>query len=191
MVDCLPIFALVASFAVSGSSPQPASQADVAENDRPAIDLECKGEAEDAWLSDWRERFLHRNLLVEWATNRLGAPNACEAKVTSRFDGEKFGRLHFAFEDGSTLEVRTWPPETSHVTLALAAGFQSEEEGRQLLESYVRKTGFVLDWSEPEERNENGQRVLTYSVGDPGHNAGASLVYSKNRLTAIRFTMAL
>jgi hypothetical protein len=33
--------------------------------------------------------------------------------------------------------------------------------------------------------------VLTYWVGDPGHNAGASPVYDENRLAAIRFSMAL
>jgi hypothetical protein len=129
--------------------------------------------------------------MADWAVERLGAPRSCEAAVTTTFEGAKFGWLQFAFKDGGTLAVETLPPETSRVLLSLATGFKSEEEGRELLERYAGNIGFAIEWSDPEERDESGKRVLTYWVGDPGHNAGASLVYVENRLTAIGFSMAL
>ena len=191
MACCRVLLVVLACAAGSGSSPPAAAQAGAAKVEAAPDDLKCRGEEKDPWLSDWRRRFLSGNLLADWAVERLGAPRSCEAEVTATFEGAKFGRLHFTFKDKGTLAVETLPPETSRVVLSIATGFKSEEEGRKLLERYVGDIGFAIKWSDPEEHDESGKRVLTYWVGDPGHNAGASLVYDEERLTAIRFSLAL
>ncbi len=170
----------------TGCSAQPAD-----EGAPSASKLTCRGEERDPWLAEWRERFLRGDLLAKSAIQRFGGPSSCEAEVTTTFEGAKFGRLEVVFKDGSTLTLETSPPETSQVALTLAKGFKTEEEGRSLLDQYVRSIGPKIDWSAPEERDKNGIRVLTYWAEDPGLNASASLRFDGNRLVEISLSMAL
>jgi hypothetical protein len=82
--------------------------------------------------------------------------------------------------------------ETSRVTLRVAGGFPDEPEARAELERYAKGIGVDIDWSRPAESSERGgERADTFWDREPGHNAGADLIYRGAKLVGIGLHLAL
>lgn len=151
----------------------------------------CDGPDGNPWVSALRDRVLAYNGLARYAVERHGTALTCEGAVTAEFDGNQFGMVRLRFAGDVTLTVETMPPEASVVMLRSVSGFEDADAVRHALRDYVSGAGIAVDWTTPEETEENGERVLTFWDPTPGLNGSASLIYRGDVLVAIRFSMAL
>lgn len=147
-------------------------------------------EAEDPWLSAWQEQ-VKGNRLYLYAVKLFKAPTGREGKVTGTFDDIKYGIVKFTFAGGGVLEIETFPPESSRVTLRVPQGFSNDKEAGRVLEQYVREIGLEIDWSKPREEASGEIKTLYYEHEEPAYNATAVMVYKGTKLIEIGFSMAL
>lgn len=159
-----------------------------AEHGRPSP---CEGADVDPWVTRLRDRVVSWDLLAKHAIEHHGPPIACEGRVTTEFEGTKFGVLRLGFAGGTWFEVATMPPESSVATLRSPAGFDDEDAARELLEAYCAEIGVEIDWTRATPTTEGDERIETYSDPDDGLNASASLVFVGDTLVALRFSLAL
>ena len=152
---------------------------------------QCGVEGVDPWVAGLRDRVMTYDGLARFAVDRFGALTSCEGAVTAEFDGSRFGKVLLGFPEGVSLEVETMPVESSVTTLRSEKGFQDGSRMRQLLEEYTGGMGLEIDWSAAEVHTEGTELIQQYWDPDPGLNASASLIYSGDRLVAVRVSLAL
>ena len=151
----------------------------------------CEASDADAWVRETRDRVLSFDELVQYAAARYGPPSECRGSVTAEFDGMTFGSLVLRFGDDSVFTVETQPPESSAVTLRVAAGFADPESAREALRAYALDVGLDIDWTTPEVTREQDERVETFWDPASGVNGSASFVFSGDTLVALRFSLGL
>ena len=151
---------------------------------------ECGASDADPWIVETAERVNQYDGLLRFAIEAAGDPVTCEGTVTADFDGRSFGVIVFGFEDGTSFEFETMPPEISLVTLRAPEGFRDPEEVLAALRSYAAGRGLSIDWGTP-ERSEDGHEV-TEQFWDPapGLNASASVIRTGGVLVAVRIALA-
>lgn len=151
----------------------------------------CEGPEVDRWVTDFRDRITAYHGLAHFASEQFGSPTGCQGRVTTEFDGMMFGILVLKFAEGLSLEVETFPPETTVTTLRTAWGFDDETLVREALRAHAADTGLAVDWTTPEVTMDGNEEVHTFWDPEPGLNASASLIYRNSRLVAVRLSMAL
>lgn len=151
----------------------------------------CEGPGVDPWVTDLRDSVMRYSEFAHFAVRRYGAPTACDGKVTTEFDGARFGRVILTFIEGVTLTVETMPPETSISTFRASGGFGDGAEVRALLREYASGLGLSIDWTAPEIRTEGGEVVHQFWDPEPGLNGSASFIFLDGTLVGVRVSMAL
>ncbi|GMV03936.1 MAG: hypothetical protein AMXMBFR53_02180 [Gemmatimonadota bacterium] len=150
----------------------------------------CEGPGVDPWLAGLHQRVTADDGLALFAARAYGEPTACEGGVTAEFDGLEFGRMTLTYPGGITLEVETFPPESSVVTLRAPLGFADADVIRGVLRDYVARIGLSVDWSTPTVTTEGADTVHTFHDPLPGLNASASLFLRDGGIVGVRVSMA-
>lgn len=153
-------------------------------------DLSCQKAAGERWLSDWKIA-IEQGEFYRYAVKLFNTPVECQGKITDTFDGNYFGIMQFYFSSGVELKIETFPPESSITTLRVPNGFPDESDTRSFLEQYLRDIGLRIDWTKPEERTANGEKIIEFYDPKPGFNATAIMVYKNKKLIKIGYSIAL
>lgn len=153
--------------------------------------LQCDGPLDDPWVTDFRDQVMSHNELAHFALVNYGQPMACDGKVTSEFEGTKYGVVELVFPGGATLEVQTQPPETSIMTLTSPSGFVDAPAVRALIRRYTESIDLSIDWSTPEITMEDDKILHTFWDESAGLNAAASFILRDGLLVGVRISLAL
>lgn len=145
---------------------------------------------EDPWLSDWRQ-IIMQDQLYQYAVSLFSGPINFEGKITTVFDGNKFGIARFSFSGGGEFRIETLPPESSITTLRAPNGFPDENDVGSFFKQYLQDIGLKIDWSKPEEQISNDEKIIKFFDPVPGFNATATMVYKDNKLIEIGVSMAI
>lgn len=145
---------------------------------------------QDPWLSN-RKKIIEQGQLYRYAVSLFNEPTDYEGKITTTFDGNKFGIVRFSFSGGGELKIETLPPESSITTLRAPSGFPDENDVGSFLKQYLQDIGLKIDWSKPEEQISNDEKIVKFYDPVPGFNATAIMVYKDNKLIEIGVSKAL
>lgn len=163
--------------------------------DNKRENVNCDDPQADEWLVDIHSGIRNHSQgeLFEYAITKFGEPNSCSGRVTSEFDGRKYGNISFVWDSGESYSVTTMPIETSITKFESVGGFSDAVSVKNMVKRHTDKKGFKIDWSVVVEKTttENGV-VETFTGGHPGMNLHARLHYNKeNKLTGAVISWAL
>lgn len=187
LIQRIWIFCLL--LATAGACAEQAAEPD--KKLEPSTGILCRGETESSWLKDWRERIEQYDAFFKYAAKSFGPMSTCEGARSSSFGERQFGRLKFEFQGKVWLEVETFPPESSRISLHGPDGFPSPDETMEALKDYVARRGAQLSWSEPVVSSDGDRRTELFGPADQGINAKAVAEYLGDRLIKVSFSLAL
>lgn len=141
------------------------------------------------WIAVTRDQVMERNELVAFAVETAGDPASCEGSVTV-WQGEEYGHLRIGFDGGVEFSLETMPPGILIMELGAEGGFADADAAVEALRRLTERMGVSIDWTMPEESEQDGIQVRQYWDPEPGLNASATVGRSGGRVISLRWSIA-
>ncbi len=149
----------------------------------------CDG-TDKAWIKE-KTTYNKDHLLFKYVVSLFGRATQCSGEIDSIFDGQKFGKITYKFENKAILKFETMPPETSKSTLEVLNGFNNEKEAIEKIQEAVKKAGLKITLDKPEIEKSGLIETKTFWDPDGGTNGRLFLVYDNKKLVSVGYGMAL